>query len=279
MQVLKSRIWILGLVCFLSCIQGAAFSQIVVEKEQVLVLPDEIASGLLGIRAVDDSVFIASENGKYIKYEISTGERLNGVMPVKKVTDFDVILGQVIYLDTTGRLGGKIRPEWPTRFSAARIESTNEGVLLTGAQKSFFLEKNATGAVELSGSFIMKPVNNGFIWRLEVLAKTGRWAIVLYDCYGNLLKEIYEFSSDFNPTGLEIGPVGFEGEVLISFHNGSQRELALIGQNGHMVWRLNASPKLALRDVAFDSKGKLLVLEKEGKEVVLNRWNFKIPQG
>jgi hypothetical protein len=107
----------------------------------------------------------------------------------------------------------------------------------------------------------------------------GIWGVSLYDFYGNLMKNVYEFSPSFDPAGLEIGPLGEEGEVIISAYENNRRKISMIGQNGHMMWKIDGPEKVCARDIAVDGQGNLLVLEESEEAIILSRWKFQLPQG
>jgi hypothetical protein len=93
------------------------------------------------------------------------------------------------------------------------------------------------------------------------------------------MSEAYTFSPEFVPSGIEVGPAGSEGELLVSSVEGTARKLAFIGNNGRMFWKLDGPEKVSPRDVAFDNQDNLLVLERNGRELWLNRWKVTQPEG
>ncbi|HEY9070102.1 MAG TPA: hypothetical protein VIV61_07575, partial [Candidatus Ozemobacteraceae bacterium] len=149
---------------------------------------------------------------------------------------------------------------------------------LTGGTRSYFLAGNATSAVELPATCLAMPIREGFLWNLKRPGLRA-WEALLTDGYGNLMKRVSKFTTEFDPTGLTCGPNGPEGELLISCYSGTGREVSLLGQNGRMLWKLPMQNAVVPRDLAWDREGNLLVLERDGDGLVLNRITFAIPQG
>ncbi|MFZ5952307.1 MAG: hypothetical protein ACOYXC_16510 [Candidatus Rifleibacteriota bacterium] len=258
----------------------AGWAQIDIDRQILLKLPPELSYGLLGMRVNLDKVVIMNNLGRMISLDLSTGESFNNRIKGERVLDFDLVLGQPLILNEEGQLSGQIDQNWPKNgWNACRIEHCDQGLLITGGDKMVFLAANATEAVEISNVHFALPFTEGFIWSVSLSQKIGPWVINLYDCFGNRMKEIYRFSPEFDPAGLELGPLGIEGEALISSYENNQRKIALIGQNGHMIWKIDGPEKVCQRDLGFDSTGNLLVLEKSGNDIVLSRWKFAAPQG
>ncbi len=254
-------------------------AQTEITREPLLKVADELMTGLLGMRCADGKVFIANNSGKFVRFDLETGEAFSGKTGSEKIIDFDVVLGQMVFIDEEGRLGGHLLPSWPTRtWDACRIEACDEGLLLSGGDKAYFLAKTATQASEIENIDFALPVPNGFFWTMQ-LKPSGIWGADLYDCLGNLMSEAYSFSSEFVPAGIEVGPAGSEGELLVSTIEDNTRKLAFIGNNGRMFWKLDGPEKVSQRDVAFDSQDNLLVLERNGRELWLNRWKVTQPEG
>lgn len=255
-------------------------AQTQVEREPLFKVPLPSNSNILGMRVSDDKVFVVNSGGRFVRYDLETGESLKGKALAEKIIDFDVVLGQLIFLDGNGKIGGRVRSSWPDQsYSACRLDISSEGLLLSGGDQAFFLDKNATEAVLLNGLNMILPIQNGFVWAVQRRSKTGSWGADLYDSLGNLMHEVYTFSSVFQPTGLELGPVGPEGELLVSANENNVRKLSLIAHNGYMFWKMDGPPKLFPRDVAFDSQGNMLVLELKDNDIWLTRWKLKHPQG
>lgn len=269
-----------GLLIVFSLILATAGAQINIEREVLYELSPGFSYGLIGMRASADQVLMMNHYGKMIRYDLNTGEAFNGKIRGQRILDFDLIMGQPVYINQQGRLGGLIKPQWPDKaFDACRIEACDQGLLLTGAGKMLFLAQNATDTFATEGINFALPIGRGYLWSVGLKSKIGPWKISLFDCYGNVMKEIYEFSRSFDPAGLSLGPIGPEGEALISCYENNQRKLALVGQNGHMIWKIDGPEKFCMRDMVFDDRGNLLVLEKKGKKVVLARWKFEVPEG
>lgn len=277
MKTLHKSFLLLFVFCLLNSFVAA---QIDIDREVLLKLPPELAYGLLGMRVAADKVVMMNNLGRMVSFDLTSGESFAGRIRGQRIVDFDLILAQPVFLNEEGLLGGQIQPEWPKiQFNACRIEAGSQGLHLSGGQKMIFLGENATQTVEADGLNFALPVAEGFLWSVGLPKKTGSWAVSLFDCYGNLMKEIYRFSPAFDPTGLEIGPLGEEGEVLISAYEENQRKIAMIGQNGHMIWKIDGPEKVCPRDLAFDSLGNLLVIEAGDSGLVLSRWKFATPQG
>lgn len=255
-------------------------AQVKIDKEKLVKVPDEITQTLIGIRVSSDILYAVGMNGNYLRHNLETGETMRGVLKGAPIIDFDIILGQLVYIDASGKLRGQVRFSWPkTAFNASTINAMGEGVVLSGGDKSIYLAKNATQAVNIGALDFVQPVKNHYLWTIKRRNKIPSWNIDLYDCFGNFIKQVYKFSSEFHPAGLELGPIGPEGEVLLSFYTGLKREIVLIGQNGHMFWRINGPNKFCKRDLAFDKEGKLLVVDTYGKNIYISRWKFNKPQG
>jgi hypothetical protein len=270
---------LLLLIC-LVMIAESAMAQINIDREVLFKLPPELSYSLLGMRVATEKVVMMNNLGRMVSFDLNTGESFSGRIKKQRIIDFDLILGQPIYLNEEGLLGGQMQPEWPrTQFSACRIENGKNGLYLCGGEKMIFLGNNATQSVEVGGLNFVLPVSEGFLWSIGLPARASTWVVSLFDSYGNLMKEIYRFSPEFDPVGLEIGPLGEEDEVLVSCYENNQRKIALIGKNGHMLWKINGPEKFCDRDLAFDGEGNLLVLEKTTDGVVLSRWKFAAPQG
>ncbi|GAB4270182.1 MAG: hypothetical protein Kow0029_06800 [Candidatus Rifleibacteriota bacterium] len=274
------RVSVFLLLVLLITFTSSAFSQINIEKETLLKLPPELGYGLIGMRVCSGNIFIANTLGKVVRFNMDTGESFKDRIRGHRILDFDLILGQPVYLTLEGTLAGHRQKNWPEGpYDACYLEVSDQGLIMRGSDKMFFLADNATAAIKIDGFNFALPVKNAFLWSMGIKKAGGPWYISLFDCYGNLMKEVYKFSPAFDPTGIELGPIGEEGEVLISAYENNSRKLVLIGQNGHMIWKLDAPDKFCRRDVAFDGKGNLLVLEKQGGEIVLNRWKFSMPKG
>ena len=271
------RFLVLLTVLLLSSAMAGAQSEIT--REPLFKISEDLVAGLIGMRSAEGKVFVANSSGKFVRFDLETGEAVTGKTGAEKILDFDVVLGQLVYLTEEGRLGGHILPSWPSQtWDACRIEACDEGLILAGGEKAFFLNKAATSAVEIDNIDFALPIPNGFFWTMQLKAG-GIWGADLYDCLGNLMSEVYKFSPEFTPTGIELGPVGEEGELLVSANEDSVRKLAFIGNNGRMFWKLDAPEKISQRDVAFDNHGSLLVLEKSGNDLWLNRWKVVQPEG
>lgn len=273
----KFSLWF---VCaFLVFSAASLFAQSNVTREPLFRITDDLVPGVIGMRSGEGKVFVANSSGRFVRFDLETGEAFSGKTGSEKILDFDIVLGQMVFLTEEGTLGGHLIPTWPaTSWNACRIEACDEGLLLTGGDKAYFLSKTASQAVEIDGISFALPVPNGFFWTMQRKAG-GVWGADLYDCLGNMMSEVYKFSPDFIPAGIELGPVGEEGELLVSALEENGRKLAFIGNNGRMFWKIDAPEQVSPRDLAFDNKGNLLVLEKNGGELWVNRWKMVQPEG
>lgn len=267
------------MIC-LFVVTGFVEAQTQVETEALFKMPLSIDSGILGMRVSGSKVFVANRSGRFVRYDIDTREALNGKVAADSIIDFDVVLGQMIFLDGNGKIGGHVRRSWPDQsYAACRIDACTEGVILSGGDRAIFLEKNASEAFYINDLVMMLPVDNGYAWSVQIRGKNNRWSADLYDSFGNLMHEVYEFSDVFEPSGLELGPVGQEGELLVSTIEGNVRKLSLIANNGYMFWKMDGPPKVSPRDIAFDNLGNMLVFEVKGKDLWLTRWKLTHPEG
>lgn len=253
-----------------------------IKKQVVATLPDMDPAGLIGIRTAAKTGILMFRDGREVRVDLASGKSSPGKgIPVagKKLLDFALIGDSVVALTSDGALAGARPVNWPAgSFPACRIDVAEGEGVLSGGTMSFYLAPQATEAVTLSGNFLSVPVRNGFLWSMK---REGlrRWETSLMDGFGNQMKKIFKFSSEFDPTGVSFGPTGPEGELLVSCFVGSSREVALIAQNGRMLWKLPLPAPVCNRDLAWDNGGSLLILEREGRGVVLKRISFEVPQG
>lgn len=262
-------------VIILVCLVGSLHAEI----EKIVSLPENLENGLIGMRVSADRAFIMNQKGQYIRVDVNNKEALRGNIDSDSIIDFDLILGRIIYLDSKGRLKGRTQSIWQPqkRYNACQIEVSDQGLFLTGADVAYFLPQNASETIEIPGLNFVVPINHGFAWKLE---KENTWRASLINVYGYEKKEIYRFTDRFNPTGIRVGPKGPEGELLITFYENNIRSMVLIGNNGHMFWRLDGPEGICRRDVAFDSRGRILFLDRDNDgKIWLFRWTPEIPKG
>lgn len=252
-----------------------------IDKKVIMRVPDEIASKLVGMRVVKEKAYIMASDGNYVvcdlaKEEVSQEKCKN----TADIIDFDVVVGKIIFLDCEGKIGGHYFPKWPVGpHNACKIEACAKGVVLYGGANASFIAKNATTTFEIPDMNFVLPIDSGLMWAMK-LNKNNRWEANFYDYYGNEKNKIYEFSEYFEPSNLEIGPQGIDGELLVSATEGTCRTLSLIANNKRMFWKINGPEKVCPRDAGFDHNNKLILLEKnENGELILSRWNFIIPEG
>ncbi len=277
---MKNKIYFLTLILFLASVTSSILAMDI-KTEQIAKIPTEISSSIIGMRVEKDLAFVMSSEGKYATINLKSGETSISCINASNVLDFDIVVGKIIYIDNRGMIGGHVFPKWSKGpyNNACYIEACDQGVVLSGGNSAYFLSKNATSSVELPGFYYALPVNNGFIWSMSI-GKDKHWEANLFDCFGNLMGKVYKFSEYFEPSNLEIGPQGIDGELLVSATENSNRTLALIGNNGRMFWKINGPKKVCNRDVAFGMRDDLIVLDrnKDG-EIILSRWTFKTPEG
>lgn len=252
-----------------------------ITKEYLVKIPADIAeNGLLGMRTAGERVVVANKSGKYIVFNLKTGETFTGAHQTNSgLLDFDTVVGKIIYIDENGKLGGHVMSFWPkSAFKASKIEAYDEGLLLTGGEKAYFLSKNSAQINEIEGMRFAQPVLRGFVWTLKTTEK-GNWRADLTDSFGNIMGEVYTFSKDFDPVNIEVGPEGIEGELVLSAYENGIRKLMFIGNNGRMFWKIDAPEKISPRDVGFDHNSELLFIEKHEGETWISRWKMVTPEG
>ncbi len=250
------------------------------KRKTIAKIPSEISSNLVGLRVYKNTAFVMGANGKYIMVDLSNGNINKFKVKANKVIDYDIVVGKVIYLDDQGMIGGYAFPSWSKGpYDSCRIEACAQGVVLSGGSNAYFLAKNSDSSVTLPELYMNLPINNGMFWSMKQNSEK-RWEANLYDYSGKMTKKIYTFSEYFNPSNLEMGPNGVEGELLVSATEGNARTLSLVGTNGRMFWKINGPQKVCNRDVAFEPISGLLFLEKEQNgEVILSQWTFSSPEG
>lgn len=250
------------------------------EIERLCKIPEKVADGLIGLRVAAGKVFIVSQNGAFVRFDLLNKESLEGKLKIPAmVVDFDIKLGQPVFIGGEGKLGGNIRPNWPSSaFHASRVELSDQGAFLMGGRQAYFLANNATSSLKIGNISFLQPISEGFVWKMS-LSDKGHWTVDLIDSFGNTMKNVYNFTKNFQPTGLRMLPPGMEQELFISCYENGQRKLLLIGSNGHMLWKLDGPDAACPRDVAFDQMGNILFIEKDGKSLWLTKWKPEIPMG
>ena len=272
---IKISAFILLFACFSSLL-----SAMEIKKEVVAAIPEELVSKLIGLRVYKNQAFVMASNGKYITVDLSNGKITSNRAKSTKVIDYDVVAGEIVCLDEQGKIIdyplGKLDEK---AYDFCRIETCDQGVVLSGGNNSYFLPQKGKASSELKGIILSLPIYNGFLWVMS-LNKERCWELNLHDCFGNFMDKVYKFNNSFEPSNLEIGPAGIDGDLLVSAKENKVRKIALIGRNGRMFWKINGPAKICSRDLAFGPLGELLVLEKisEGK-IVLSRWIFTTPKG
>lgn len=253
-----------------------------IRKEVVARLPGVDSAALVGIRTRAKTAVLVYRDGRESRTDLLTGKTTAGT-PLetagKTVLDFALDGDKVVALISDGTLIGAKPADWPAGpFAAARIEIANGEGFLSGGTSSFYLAPRATDSVVIPGNYLSMPLRDGFLWSMTRPGLRA-WEATLIDGFGNQMKKIFKFSPEFDPTGISFGPTGPEGELLVSYYVGASREVALIGQNGRMLWKLPVPAPICPRDLAWDAGGALLVLERDGTGLVLNKIAFEVPQG
>lgn len=262
--------------------QADPWAALKIKKQTVATLPDVNPAGLIGIRTVAKTGILVFRDGRELRLDLVSGKSTPGKeLPAsgKALLDFALIGDSVVALTSDGAMIGARPESWPaSSFPACKLEIANGEAFLSGGSRSFYLAPQATGAVAIPGNFLSMPIKDGFLWSMTRPGLRA-WETSLIDGFGNQMKKIFRFSSEFDPSGISFGPNGPEGELLISYFVGSSREVALIAQNGRMLWKLPVPTPVCRRDLAWDEGGALLILERDGNGVALNRISFEVPQG
>ena len=259
----KIRYW--GIILLLICCSTLSYSM-EIKKEVIASIPDELVfAKLIGLRVYKNQAFIMASNGSFLTIDLLKGNMTSHKIKSAKIVDFDLSDGKMIYLNDQGMVcGSSLSKSSKGPYDSCRIDVCDQGIFLSGGDNAFFLPNKATSSFELPGFFMALPFENGFVWRMG-LNKEKNWELNIYDCFGNLMGKGFRFRKSFNPSNLEIGPRGIDGELLVSSKEGEKRTLALIGTNGRMFWKIDRPDKVCLRDVAFGNMGELLFLEKRPK--------------
>jgi len=269
-------------VAFLWSAEGShAQEGLSIKKETVAVIRGVDEERLLGLRAEGDRVLVADERGAVRAVSLTSGEVSPGPSSKNEIIDFSIRNGKPVFLTSTGNLSGSVQPSWPeTPFNACILETAEDGGLfINGGPAAFFLLPTATSPFRISGLDFGIPVKDGFLWTLTRQKTLRTWQVELLDCLGNRMKRVYRFSREFQPEGLYFGPLGPEGELLVSNFSGKSRFLTLIAQNGRMLWRIPAPAPICRRDLGWAPSGDLLLLERVDGKVCLRRWVFAAPEG
>jgi len=245
-------------------------------------LPEMNPTTLLGIRTNGKAGLVVSRDGQSVSIDLVTGKTSPGT-PLctagKTLLDFAYLGDTPLGLTTTGTLVGSVPANWPTLpVPACKLDISGGEALLSGGSNAYYLAPKATEAVLLPGNFLAMPIRDGFLWSMKRPGLRA-WEVSLMDGFGNQMKRVFKFSSDFDPTGVSFGPNSPDGELLISFFTGTSREVALVGQNGRMLWRLPLHAPVCMHDLAWDHEGNLLILERDETGFVLNKLSFAVPEG
>ncbi len=275
-----NKIRYLIIILLLICCSALSYAM-EIKKEVIASIPDEIVfAKLVGLRVYKNQAFVMASNGSFLTIDLVKGDVSSHKIKSAKVVDFDISDGKMLYLNDQGMICGNLPSKCPKGpYDSCRIDVCDQGAILSGGDNAFFLPNNATSTFVLPGFLMTLPFNNGFVWKMS-LNKEKNWELNIYDCFGNLMGKGFRFNKSFNPSNIEIGPKGIDGELVVSSKEGKKRTLVLIGTNGRMFWKIDGPEKVCSRDIAFGNMGELLFLEKkpDGK-VVLSRWKFSTPQG
>ncbi len=258
----------------------ASTAAVNIKRDTVALVADCPAADVLTLRVQGRKAWLICRNGDFWNIDLETGSVAERRSLSRPLVDAAILGEELIGLDGSGALIGKVPAGWPTEpLAAVRLEMAGGDALITADDQSRYLAAGATQAVRLSPLPLAIPFRDGLLWSMSRQSGGRAWQIELLDMYGNRMKRLYRFSSDFEPTGIVMGPVGPEGEILLSFYVGQTREFLAIGPHGRMLWRVPASTPLCPRDFAWSPTGGLLVLEAQGKGVALTRWKFVTPEG
>ncbi|MBF0502022.1 MAG: hypothetical protein HQM09_17920 [Candidatus Riflebacteria bacterium] len=254
-----------------------------ISRERIATLTGFQVENLIGVRARGDEAIVVARSGKVLRVTLSNGETKEDRFP-SPLVDFALGDPEPLGLTQTGAVISMNtvigHPGWSAgTFDSCAIDSFGGDALLSGGKASFFLAKNASVAMPISSSKFAVLWRDGFLWNLKRGAGNRVWQADITDVYGNRMKRMYRFSPEFDPTGLRVGPISSDGDLLLSFYVSSQREIALLGQNGRMFWRLPVHDAVCPRDLAFDMQGRLLMIERDGPTLILNRLIFALPEG
>jgi hypothetical protein len=238
---------------------------------------------LIGVRVLGSDAVVATRDGRLVTVDVRNGRTRAGTLPGSgPVLDFALTTSGPVALRAGGVFSGRgVAKSWPVGADVLGFEVDHEETLwATGVASTLVAPRSATAPIHLPNVWAVMPWQHGFAWTLLHEASSGQWGLDLIDHFGNRMKQVYRFHRSLAPTGLTFGPLGPEGEALLSFWTGSKREIALIGQNGRMFWRLPApQEQLCQRDLAWDHTGRLLVLVSRSGRLVLERWEIAEPQG
>ena len=253
-----------------------------ITRRPLVRLPEMNPASLLGVRTSGKVALVLSRDGQGVKIDLATGKTTPGTVlntAGKALLDFACLGDAALGLTSAGTLAGVVPANWPTRpVSACKLDISGGEALLSGGSNAYYLAPKATEAVLLAGNFLAMPMHDGFLWNMKRPGLRA-WEVSLMDGFGNQMKKVFRFSPEFDPTGISFGPNGPDGELLISFFTGTARELALVGQNGRMFWRLPVNAPVCKRDLAWDHEGNLLILERDETGFVLNKISFAVPEG
>jgi hypothetical protein len=237
-------------------------------------------TGLIGLRVSGNEAFLANQQGHLWKIDLLSGKLRKEHGLDREILDFAFNQGRILALDTTGRMLGATSPTWPAGpFPGYALECGTGDVFLAGAEDSLFLLKDATEPARVRGVPLGMPMADGLLWAVRRTSAAESWSAELVDMFGNRMKRVFRFNRGFQPSGLILGPPGPENELPVSYWNGPRRELVLIGQNARMLWKIRLDAPVCRRNLAWDAQGRILILEKGDKGLILNRLSFLIPEG
>ncbi|HNV71036.1 MAG TPA: hypothetical protein PKO06_15140 [Candidatus Ozemobacteraceae bacterium] len=270
---------VLVLVCcsFVSAAPNAAVN---IKRDTVALVAECPATEVLTLRVQGRKAWLVCRNGDFWNVDLETGSVSERRSLAKPVVDAALLGEELIGLEGSGALLGKVPTHWTTApVPAVRLESAGGDLLIVSDTESRYLAAPATQSIRLGPLPLAVPFRDGFLWSMSRQTGGRAWQIELLDMFGNRMKRLYRFSAEFDPTGTVMGPVGPEGEILISFYTGQTREFAAIGPHGRMLWRVPGSAPVCARDFAWSPTGGLLVLEAQGTGVAVTRWQFVTPEG
>ncbi|MBF0409509.1 MAG: hypothetical protein HQM10_19370 [Candidatus Riflebacteria bacterium] len=249
-------------------------------KELILRLKGLDLDKLVGMRTKGREILVFDTTGAYL--EVNPDKKFFKPKNLgRALRDFAVSENSVICITGQGDIFSDTgKPLIDRVFDSQTIEYSESGDLFLGGSKNSFCvsASNTSEIIDLKKPLLSVPLKDSFMWSVERHPTTGVWQASIVDIFGNSMKRVFRFSRDFEPSNIRLlkSP---ENDLLVSYWSGSCREIALIGQNSRMFWKIELPEPICQRDIAFDDSGNLLLLEREKDEILLYRLRLSIPQG
>ena len=279
----SGRFFVAILSCFLCFLFLDRLAAQEISKTTICEIPVVEESSLIGMRVFEGRALLLWRCGELFEIDLETGVLTRSDTGYRNLLDFGILNGLIVPLqaDLGGIQAGLKEVPRGMGYEAAAVECGFDGsVFLLNANGTRYFPVDSSRSHQLDGLFFLMPLENGFAWVLQRDASSGKWTANIHDYFGNHMHDVYRFSKQFKPSGLSLGPVGPEGELLVSYQHEGKRGLLLIGQNSRMIWRIpGPASQSSRRDIAWDAKGNLIVVERENGRLVLKRWEFELPQG